>query len=114
MNVDAWLTRQPRGENCWQAVQAIWLELTGVDLGDRTPERMAKEALIGRFASDVPGFVRHRSPVDPSIVLMQSPGTVPHVGVYVRGKVLQLWAGRYSFLPLPSATAGWKEVGFYR
>jgi hypothetical protein len=114
MNIDAYLTRRPRGENCWQAVQMIWLDLTGVDLGDRTPERIAKEALLSRFDTDVPGFEQQSGPVDPSIVLMRSPGVVPHVGVFMRGKVLQLAGGRYSFRPVEEATTGWDKVGFYR
>jgi hypothetical protein len=92
----------------------IWLDITGTDLGDRTPDRIAKEALMARFDADVPAFTLQDGPVDPSIVLMRSPGLVPHVGVYMRGRVLQLWGGRYSFLSLTAATAGWKEVDFYR
>lgn len=115
MNIDAYLMRRPApGENCWHAVQMIWLDLTGEDLGDRTPERIAKEALLQRFDTDVRGFTDQGGPVDPSIALMRSPGVVPHVGVYMRGKVLQLWGGRYSFLSLSLARAGWNEVRFYR
>jgi hypothetical protein len=99
--------------NCWRPVREGWLELTGFDLGDRTPESLSAAALIGRFDSDVPQFRRLDQPVDPSIVLMRAPSAVPHVGLFHRGRVLQLDARGASFLPLESATAGWPSVEFY-
>jgi hypothetical protein len=116
VNVDSYLTASWRGRNCWHLVQRGWLELTGEDLGDRTPGRMAKDALVSRFAQDVPAFTRLPGPVDPSIVLMQSPGRVPHVGLFFRGRVLQLAGQTVTFLPPEQATTGWPKegVGYYR
>lgn len=114
IDVDAYLTRRITTENCWHIVRDAWLELTGIDVGDRTPERMAKDALIGRFETDVPQFTRQDGPVDPSIVLMRQAGRVPHVGVLTGGRVLQLVGRTISYMPPEKATAGWSDVGYYR
>ena len=100
-------------QNCWHLVRDAWRDLTGVDLGDRTPQRITKAALVGRFDTDVPAFAKLDTPADPCIVLMTSEGAVPHVGVFVRGKVLQMTQGGASYMPLGIATLGY-EVGYYR
>jgi hypothetical protein len=100
--------------NCWHLTRDAWLELTGLDLGDRTPERITTAALIGRFASDVPTFTRLEQPVDPCVVLMRRPGAVPHVGVYMSGRVLQMTPTGASFLPMRAATIGFPLVEFYQ
>lgn len=100
--------------NCWHLTQAAWLDLTGNDLGDRTPDRITAATLSGRFDTDVPEFTRLPAAADPCIVLMRAPGSVPHVGVFYRGRVLQMTSGGASFLPLPVATRGYPSVEFYR
>jgi len=116
LEVDRYLTRRfdLARSNCWHMLRDAWLELTGRDLGDRTPERITSAALIGRFDSDVPSFQRLQRPVDPCIVLMRAPGAVPHVGLYHRRRVLQMKSTGASFVPLEVATAGFSDVGFYR
>jgi hypothetical protein len=100
--------------NCWHLARAAWLDLTGEDLGDRTPERITTAALLGRFDADVRTFRRLAGPEDPSIVLMRRDGVVPHVGVCFGGRVLQVRPEGASYLRVPAATAGWADVGFYR
>lgn len=100
--------------NCWHMLRDAWLDLTGQDLGDRTPERITSASLIGRFDTDVPAFTKLDGPDSPCIVLMRSPGVVPHVGLFLRGKVLQMTKSGASYMPLPTARAGFDEVGFYR
>lgn len=116
LNVDAYLARRFHlaRQNCWHLVRDAWLELTGDDLGDRTPERITAATLTGKFDTDVPAFRRLDGPQDPSIVLMRSPGVVPHVGIYHQRRVLQMTQRGASFVPLASATVGYSDVGFYR
>lgn len=101
-------------QNCWHMARDAWLDLTGTDVGDRTPERVTREALLGQFASDVPTFQRLDGPEDPCLVLMLKRGAVPHVGVLVRGKVLQMAEHGPSYLPVTRATEGYDAVEFYR
>lgn len=114
--MDAYLARRfdLARQNCWHLVRDAWLELTGLDLGDRTPERITTAALIGRFDTDVPAFRRLQAPLDPCIVLMRSPGVVPHVGIFHKRRILQMTARGASFVPLEAATAGYREVSFYQ
>lgn len=100
--------------NCWHLVRAAWRELTGTDLGDRTPERITTGALLGRFDTDVPAFKLQEGPVEPSIVLMRRRGVVPHVGVFTQRRVLQMRPEGVSHLPPEVATQGWDQVGYYQ
>lgn len=116
LSVDSYLGRRFNlaRYNCWHLVRDGWLELTGLDLGDRTPERISTAALIGRFDNDVPEFEQLADPASPCIILMQQAGAVPHVGLFYRGKVLQMTAGGASYLPLDTATRGYGLISFYR
>ncbi len=100
-------------QNCWHMLRDAWSELTGEDIGDRTPERITRAALIGRFDTDVPEFERLAAPCDPCIVLMRSAGVVPHVGLLWRRKVLQMTHAGPSYVPLGMATMGHDEVSFH-
>jgi len=60
-------------------------------------------------------FTRIARPQDNAIVLMSRPRTSPHVGLFLRGKVLHLT--QYSgvqFMPLHIATLGFRTVRFYK
>lgn len=116
LNVDSYLTWRYHRQhsNCWHLLRAAWLDLTGEDLGDRTPEVATQQALIARVDSEAPKFARLDRPEEPCIVLMRSPGAVPHVGVFVRRRVLQASARGASFLPLAAARQGFHSVEFYR
>jgi hypothetical protein len=116
LDVDSYLARRfdLATQNCWHLTRDAWLELTGRDLGDRTPARLTAAALIGRFDADVPAFRQLDAPAEPSIVLMRQRGAVPHVGVYHRARVLQMTQRGASFLPLEVATRGFADVSFYQ
>lgn len=115
LNYEPYLRRRfdLKTQNCWHMLRDAWLELTGRDLGDRTPEQITAKALAGRFATDVPEFFEIGRPASPCIVLMRRIGAVPHVGLYYRGSVLQMTARGASYIPLSRATAGFHDVGFY-
>lgn len=115
IDIDSYMARPYHlvRSNCWHLVDDAWFELTGIRLGDRTPERITRDALMNRFRDDVPDFVLLPGPREPSIVLMRNPGVVPHVGVYVTGKVLQMTRTGVSFTPPRMATLGFRDVGYY-
>lgn len=114
--VDSYLVRRfdRATQNCWHVARDAWLELTGVDLGDRTPAELTARALIARFDSDVPAFKRLPGPTDPCLVLMRRAGVVPHVGVYYRRRVLQMQVRGPSYVPLADACRGFGPPEFYR
>jgi hypothetical protein len=116
LNVDAYLDRRfdRLAMNCWHLVEDAWLELTGEVLGLRTAENMLRAAIAGTYDGEIPRFARLDSPADPCIVLMRSPGAIPHVGVYHKRRVLQMTQRGASFVPLATATSGYADVGFYR
>ncbi len=100
--------------NCWHLARDAWLELTGVDVGDRTPGRPTADALMHVFDTDVPAFEKLDGPADPSLVLMRRRGVVPHVGVYYRGRILQITPGGASYVAPKIATMGFETVEYYR
>lgn len=115
IDIDQYLARRfdLATQNCWHIVRDGWRDLTGRDIGDRTPERITAAALTGRFDTDVPQFYSLPGPANPSIVLMRQRGVVPHVGLLYRGRVLQMTKRGASYLPLAQATDGFGDIGFY-
>jgi hypothetical protein len=100
--------------NCWHFTREVWLDLTGEDLGDRTPESLTRAALLGRFDADVPTFVLLDGPQEPCLVLMRRAGDVPHVGVYTGGRVLQITRDGPTNMPILQACSGYDSAEFYR
>lgn len=84
-----------RTYNCGHFVREVWLDLTGVDLGLRMPEKITREDLLQAFSlgeREIVGKIIHEipEPVDPCLVMFQTKLNVPHVGVYVDGALLHL------------------------
>lgn len=102
ISIDGFLGRvyEP-GYKCLHFASDVWHYLTGVDIRSRL--------LGGHIAS----FRREERPVDPCIVLMQSRGVIPHVGVYYRGRVLHLTELGVQYQPVEIATLGFKTIRFY-
>lgn len=113
--LDAFLSRRYNKEtyNCAHFVRDVWQELTGMDLGAefegflRPPKDRYTDPAIRR------AFKRLNKPSSPCVVLMQRRGCVPHVGVFVRGKIIHLHEQGVEFLPVEVATRGFKKLGFY-
>jgi hypothetical protein len=78
--------------HCYHLVRAIWLDLTGADIGDRTPSPDTALRRHRAFRSGVKQFQAVAARTDPSIVYMEPNfrGGLPHVGVYLRGKIAHL------------------------
>lgn len=114
LNVESYLAKSYhlKRYNCWHLAREAWLELTGRDIGDRTPEVITRAALFGKFDTDVPQFYPLAGPVEPSLVLMLRGRDVPHVGVYTERRVLQVRQAGVSYLPVVQACAGF-EVRYY-
>lgn len=115
-SVDQFLHRKYiEGEyNCYDFVRDVWLELCGVDIGDMPRPQMDKEGLQGRWEHVAAKWVRLDALKDPCVILFQRPRMIPHVGVYVRGKVLHL--PRFSnarFEDLSVARIGFNRLSYF-
>lgn len=115
MSVDSFLSRIYDRDtyNCAHLAAEVWAFETGDDIapiltGVLAPavERRAEWSL----RRDLAALSR---PTSPCIVLMRRPRTAPHVGVYLRGRVLHITERGVQFAPLEIATLGFKVIGFY-
>jgi hypothetical protein len=115
-SVDPYLSRTFHRvrSHCWHLTRDAWLELTGEDIGARIDDELGYAALAARFGSGTDGFEKLDGPRDPCLVMLTTPGRVPHCGVFYRGRLLQLARSGASWLPLEVATAGFSRVEFYR
>lgn len=116
MSVDKYfgLRYDSKNYHCAHFACDVWRDLTGVDLSSH---------LLGRL-SDVPSasvntkFFRRlkqsSTPVDPSIAIFQYCRGVPHVGVYLRGRLLHISKTQgVRFDRLSDVAAQAKKVRFY-
>lgn len=103
-----------RNYNCYHFVREVWLELTGIDLGDQAPETVSAQSYTEKALQVANTLERLQSPSDPCIVLLQRARIEPHIGVYVDGKVLHLTRTGAYFMTLNQVTPGYPTVSFYK
>lgn len=116
ISVDGFLQRKyVEGKyNCYDFVRDVWRELTGVDIGDMARPQMDKEGFEGRWEHVAAKWVRLDALRDPCVVLFQRPRMIPHVGVYMRGKVLHLPHGSNArFEDLAVAKIGFNRLSYF-
>lgn len=116
-SVDRFLARRPDGDryNCLHLADEIWFAHTGERLSDRLKVFHEPEADRQVRKTDVAAFTRLSAPQDPCLVLMRRPfGGRPHVGVFLRGKVLHLSERGARFERLDLARVGFSSVRFYK
>lgn len=100
--------------NCWNFVQEAWKDITGVDLGDHTPEDKSADSYKSaalEFASKLEVLSDKQ---DPCIVLMLRKGIQPHIGVFYQGRVLHLNARGAEYRPIDQVTACYPTVKYYK
>ncbi len=117
MSIDRYLGARHKGGqyDCLKFAADVWQDETGEDLMARLGGALEEgSGLEQAFTRAARGFKRTEVPVDPCIVLMRRPKTEPHVGVYIRGRVLHLTRIGARYVDLGVACLGYKSVGFYR
>lgn len=102
-----------RSYNCARFACDVWRDLTGQDLSDALQGMMAGRGDARAVVSQLRQFARLEAPVDPCLALFQFHRESPHVGVFVRGKVLHITAGGVQYQPVCVIGLGAKKVGFY-
>lgn len=104
-----------RSNNCWHFARDVWLDITGVDLGDLTPDSLEPEALQSAAAAAYLG-ARFRRVVPqrlPCLALAERARRMPHVGVYMRHRVLSLHEAGVAFQTIPEFATGFTRVSFF-
>lgn len=104
-SIDSFLQLQyeNRHFNCLHLVAKAWLAHTGNDIWpllkafhEPTHEQLARRRMRQLF-------VEIKAPVNPCLVLWQRRKSVPHVGIYLRGRVLHIHEGGVEFELLATA-----------
>lgn len=100
--------------NCAHFVCEVWLEETGEDLSEKLTG-----ALLPKKERNIPISARHNftkldSPESPCLVIFQSKGVSPHIGIYLRGKVLHIKESGVEYQPIEVVGVNFKKIGFYK
>lgn len=116
MSTDKYMHLQfdPDYFDCLHLTRMVWKDATGEDLGERLDGLMGARGKRRLRAAHPRAFRRLEAPVSPCLVLMQRPRSLPHVGVYLRGKVLHIQETGVEFVPVDIASRGFKTVKFYQ
>lgn len=106
MSVDKWLGAvYRRGEyTCSDFTRDVWLDMTGVDIGPALDGLLEAHDGRGLRREHVRSFKALSAPISPCIVVLQRPRFPVHLGVYIRGRILQITEHGVSFLSVPAAT----------
>lgn len=114
--VDDYLDKRyiTRSYDCLSMAQEAWHDATGEDVGERLASLLGRG--MGRRVSRTHrlAFRRLAAPEDPCLVLMRRARSAPHVGVYVRGRVLHLTERGAEFTAPSVAGRGFSRMEFYR
>lgn len=94
-------------------LREAWLDVTGHDIGDRTPHPATVTAMRARFEAEESHFTALATPATPCIVLMRQRRAVPHVGLFWRGRVLHMRPAGVRYERLVDATRGFGQVSFH-
>lgn len=115
-SVDSYLDRKLDANtyNCLHLSRDIWLELTGEDIAIRLSGLMGLLGEKRLRSATVRAFRRLATPVSPCIAIMQLPRQQPHMGVYLRGKILHFQNHGVEFMPPEIAMRGFKTVKYYQ
>lgn len=115
MSVDQYFNREYdiRKYNCAHLVCEAWKDLTGFDLAGVLRGFLSGAKDRRTILSDLRKMRQLDEPVDPCIVLMQQGRNAPHVGLYVRGRVLHIREQGVHFQPLDVVSIGFPKVRFY-
>ncbi|QZA70464.1 minor tail protein [Erwinia phage AH03] len=115
MSVDKYLARSYhlRNYNCAHFACDVFEDETGKDLRGILTGLLKPAAERVASFKDLRRMIKLNEPVSPCIVLYHNPGDVPHVGVYLRGKVLHITHEGVRFEYIKQAGLFFKITRFY-
>lgn len=104
-SIDPFLGRvKSRDYNCADFAAEVWEYLTG---------EQARYLVEDWHIESRSRLQRINSPANPCIIIMYAKRIVPHVGIFVRGKVLHLTDVGVEFQPVYTATRSYRNHRFY-
>lgn len=116
MSIDRYLDRQYDAQryNCAHLVCEVWADLKGESMAQTLRGFLCGPAHREARISDLRKIRLLERPETPCVVLLQSPRQPPHVGVWIRGRVLHLpERGSAQFQPLDVVRIGFRSVRFF-
>lgn len=116
MSIDAFFNRKydRNNYNCAHFVCEVWESITGEDLTHKLAGFLRSPDDRRAVLSDLRVFKRLDRPESPCLALMQRRGSAPHVGLFVRGRVLHIHEMGVEFQPIDVASRGFEKIGFYK
>lgn len=116
MSIDRYMTRRhdPRTYNCAHFVCEVWSDLRNPEIANILRGFLCGPTKRIARKSDLYGVRLLDKPEDPCLVLMQRPRSPPHVGVWLRGRVLHLQEKvGVQYQPIEVVSIGFKKVRFF-
>lgn len=116
MSIDRFLSKDYNKQtyNCAHLACDIWKLETGQDLSEFLQGFLTKEKNRTVSRQDLARFHRLTKPISPCIVLMNPAGKrSPHVGIFVRGRIVHITETGVVWQRLEMASLGFKTVRFY-
>ena len=115
-SVDLFMDRRYRSRtyDCLHFTRDVWLEAAGDDIGERLASLLGRGRDRKVSKEHRRAFRKLSAPEDPCLVLMRRPRASPHIGVYIRGRVLHIWERGVEFMPVDVAARGFSSTEFYR
>lgn len=116
MSTDQFFKRvyDAKNYNCAHFVAEVYHAETGIDISKKLagfllpPDERTVQTSIRHE------FKRLDAPIESCLVVMHRPRTSPHVGLFLRGKVLHLTeTNGVQYMPLEIATLGFSTIRFY-
>lgn len=116
VSIDPYLDRVPRKDyNCLSFVREVWLAMTGDDIQERLGRLLDSVTKTGKVSvSSVKGFEWLNEPVSPCFIVMQQYKFVPHVGIYLKGRILHMTERGVQYQPLLVARAYYTNIRYCR
>jgi hypothetical protein len=116
LSVDLYLSRRfdRVSYNCLDLAREVWLGETGEDLGERLRGLFVPVAERKIEARHFRAFERLAAPVSPCLVLMRRPKAEPHMGVFLRGRVIHAQERGVEWMPIELAAFGFSTVEYFR
>lgn len=116
MSIDVFFNKRydRRSYNCAHFVCEVWKHITGEDLSAKLTGFLKAPEDRRAVLSDLRSFKRLQAPESPCVALMQRRGSAPHVGIFLRGRVLHIHEMGVEFQPIDVASRGFERIGFYK
>lgn len=116
MSIDAFYKKRYNRQlyNCAHFACEVWQHLTGESIAHKLAG-LLEPPKDRRVTFDLRRqFKRLEAPESPCLALMQRRGSAPHVGIFVRGRILHIHELGVEFQPIDVASRGFEKIGFYK